>query len=127
MIKIEDDVENFQGTMEGDYTISSTFAAACKTDLISKSEGRNANKYRQYLRLFIVAGLISGYDIHIDQGVLRGTFKLHKVRKFGWTKHGKPKTTDRVVWRKVLERSMSSTQNQILVHIGTWVNNMKGI
>jgi hypothetical protein len=58
-IEIEDDIDDFELTRQGNYTLTSAFIVAYKEGIVSKSELKKANKCRLYLRVLTVADIAS--------------------------------------------------------------------
>jgi hypothetical protein len=120
-IEIEDDIENFELTRQGDHTLTSAFIAAYKEGIVSKSELKKANKCRLYLRVLTVADIASGDGRFVDDDMFKGLRNDARERALNWPVQGKPKSTDWGVWRKVIRQSLLNSQGQLLKTVGRWL------
>ena len=118
--KITDDLDDFQYVRENDSSITAGFAKAYQNGSITKSQWYIANRCRLYLRCLTVGDIASGNGRSLDTNVLAGTKNLYRARDITWPAQGKPKNTDWVVWRKLLQDCFLNTNKRLLTSLGSW-------
>ena len=119
-IQIDDNLDDFEYVRKNDSTITAGFAIAYQKGGITKSEWYKANRCRLYLQCLTVGDIASGDGRTIDANVLAGIKTACRARNMTWPTQGRPKNTDWVVWRKLLQSCFQTSNKVLITPLTSW-------